>query len=481
MTMRTLGRILTSKWTMLVVALVAALCAPHDQRLLIPFAIGATFDLTAADAMLKVVSDDAMFDSIVTFSQVIDLFEQNSNVTEGPTGRYVELSNMFGGNEAVGARSESGFLPVPGNPTFVNGRIKLKKTLAVSQMTWDVMKQAVRSKAAFADWADVELTKTERAMRDDLDRQAIGYGAGILCRIANVAFGTNQISLKDPYGFANTTKGWLPGIRRGMSIVAGPNVDGSGLRNNGEAALVLSVDKKAASLAGVLTLDHVPGTWANSDYLFKGDDLGSNAPVNGIEVEMIGLEGLIDDGTNMTVLQNIDRTLYPEWKSQVTDASASPYSGLAKDTLFMQMNDDVIELGGSTGLTHICVTRAVFRNIYVQIRGTAFGGFGAALTPEDLRVGAKGIKVWLGDRQVEIRGLTKLFPGRAFGIDRSVLRRFHLQGIEWEDITGSIWKQVAVGSGIKDAFYAYCRNVMELACSDPQKCAKASGLSEAQA
>lgn len=447
-----------------------------------PIIFGATFDTAAADAMLKVVSDDAFFDSVVTHSDVLDIFEQSSSVREGPHGRYVELSNMFGYNEAVGARHERGFLPVPGNPTFVNGRVKLKKTLAVAQMTYDVMKQAMRSKAAFADWAEAELTKTEKALRDDLDRQAIGYGSGILCRIAaaGVAAGPPAtINIDRPYGIASTTKGWLPGIRRGTSLVFGPNSDGANLRNNGEACTVLSVDKAGNSGGGILTVDHLPVNIAINDYIFKGDDLGSNAPFQGVEVEMIGIEGQVDNGLIMDTFQNISRATYPEWKSQFLDASLAPFSGLAKDTAFMQQNDDIVELGGGDGATHALVTRAVFRNIYVQIRG--FAGFGALLSPENTRAGTRGIKIWLGDRQVEFRACSKLFPGRAFMLDKTQLKRYHLEGYEWDDTTGAIWRQVAIGAGIQDAFFAYGRTIMELGNADPQKHGKIAGFSEAQA
>ena len=440
-----------------------------------------TFDLAAADAMLKVVSDDAFFDSVVTHSDVLDLYEQNSSVREGPHGRYIERSNMFGYNEAVGARRDRGFLPIPGNPTFVNGRVKLKNNYAVAQMTYNVMKQAMRSKSAFADWAEAELTKTEKSVRDDLDRQAIGYGSGIICRIdgAVTAGPPTTIPLDAPYGIANNEKGWLPGIRRGTSLVAGPNPDGSNLRNNGESVTVLSLDKAGNAGGGVITVDHLPVGWADNDYLFKGDDLDTNAPYQGVEVEMIGLEGQVDNGSILDTFQNISRTTYPEWKSQFLDGSAAPYSGLAKDTLFMQVNDDIIEQGGGDGATHILVTRPVFRNIYVQIRG--FAGFGALLAPESTRAGVKGIRIWLGDKQVEIRGVAKLFPGRAFLLDSRHLQRFHLEGFEWDDTTGSIWKQVQLGQGIQDAFFAYGRSIMELGNSDPQKHGKVISLSEAQA
>lgn len=472
-------------WGLLVLAVgvtVGVVGVPDNPLwLFAPFVLGATFDTAAADAMLKVVTEDAFFDSVVTHSDVIDLFEQNSSVKEGPHGRYVELSNMLGYNEAVGARHERGYIPVPGNPTFINGRVKLKKTLAAVQMTYDLMKQAMRNKAAFADWAEAELTKTEKALRDDLDRQAIGFGAGIICRVdtAPVAGPPALVHIDAPYGLANDTKGWIPGIRRGMTLVAGPNPDGSALRGNGESMLVLSVNRSGNGGGGTITVDHLVAGLADNDYIWKGDDLGNAAPNQGVEVEMMGLEGMIDNGDVLVTYLNINRDNFPEWESQFLDGSAAPYSGLAKDTAFMQANDDVVELGGGDGITHLLVTRAVFRNIYVQIRG--FNGFGAGLSPETARAGVRGLRIWLGDRQVEVRGVAKLFPGRALGLDKTMLRRYHLEGFEWDDMTGSIWRQVGVGQGVKDEFWAYGRTIMELSNKDPQKHFKITGLSEAQA
>lgn len=439
----------------------------------------ATFDVAAANAMLKTVFQDPLFDGVVTHSRVIDLFEQNANVKEGPQGRYIEGAQMFGYNEGIGARDPAnGFLPVPGNPTFVNFRVFLKTNYAVAQMNRHVMANAVKSKAAFADWAEVELTKTERGLRADLDRQAIGYGAGILCRIDD-ASPDITLDIDAPYGLASDTKGWLPGLRRGMKIVAGPNADGTGLRSGGQSRTILSVSKSGNSGGGTLTLDADPLAlgWAENDFLFRGDDLGNNAPVSGVEVEMMGLLGMVDDGTILDTLQNISRTSYDEWKAQVVDGSAAPYSTLASEALFMRMADDADELGNGT-VTHFLMSKAVFRNAFVQIQKQL--GYGANTTGPNRGVGGtKGLTILLGDRSVELRSFAKMPLGRIFGLDRSVLWRYHLSGFEWDDTTGTIFKQVGIGQGIKDAWYAYGRTEMELGITEPEKCVVATGLSEA--
>jgi len=320
--------------------------------------------------------------------------------------------------------------------------------------------------------------RTEKALRDDLDRQALGYGAGVICRV-DQATPLVALNIDAPYGIANNTKGWLPGIRRGMKLVFGPNIDGTALRENGRSALVLNVSKTGNGGGGTVTLDRLVDGTADNDYVWKGDDLDNNAPKLGVDKEMMGLRGLVDEGTILTTLQNISRTDFDEWKSQFVDGSAAPYSALGKDTLFMHMNDDSSELGGSDGLTHMLVSRAIFRNVYTQVRGLA--GFGAAHKPGgSMRTGTKGIIVNLGTNDIEVRAVPKIFPGLGIGLDASVLRRYHLEGFAWDDRTGSIFKQVAVGQGVQDAFWAYGRVIMELGSTDPQKCAFTTGLSEAQ-
>lgn len=431
--------------------------------------------------MLKIDFEDPMWDSVVKHSKVEDLFEQNSNVITTPTGRYVETVNMIGYNEGVGARpADRGYLPVPGNPTFVNGRIKLKKTLAVAQMTYFVMKQAVKSKAAFAGWAEVELTKTERGLRADLDRQTLGYGSGIVCQIdgAPAAGPPATIPIDNPYGLLSDVKGWLPGIGRGTNLVAGPNPDGSGLRAGGQSTQVLSLNKSANAGGGQLTVTIIPAGWVDNDYLWRGDDVDNAAPHQGVEVETGGLLGFVDDGTILPLLQNIDRTLIDEWKAQVIDGSLAPYSGAATDILFMRACQDVYELGGGD-VDVFLTTTAIFRNAFFQFRAVQ-GGYltnGPAAQGE-MHGGAKGITVWIGDQQVEIRAVPKLFPGYALGLDTSTLQRHSLENFEWDDTVGSTFRQVADGGAIQDAFYAYGRVIQEKSIRDPQKCVLIKKLSE---
>lgn len=477
---RWLGRVLLP--TVLGLAVVA-LCgfvsavASHPGVLFAPLALGSTMDMDAIAGGLKINYQEPMFNQVVTHSKLVDLFNLNSNVKQGEQGKYIELSNMFGAPEGGGWRSENANLPVPGNPTFVNGRVRLKKYLHVVQMTRNAMANAKKSKAAFADWGDMTLKPAAKVIAADLDRVAIGFGAGCLCRIDGTPSTTMPIDA--PYGLANNTKGWLPGLRRGMKVVFSPNIDGVGLRSNGQSSTILSVTKSGNSGGGTLSLDRIPADALDNDYLFRGDDYGSNAPEAGIETEAMGLLGHIDDGTILDTHQNISRGTYDEWKSQAIDASAAPYSGDPKEILFLRMADDASELGGGE-VSHFVTTMSIFRGAFDELKST--GGYGAHQDPGNLKGGAKGIKYWIGDRMVELRAFPKMPVGRIFGIDASTLYRYHLKSgaFEWVDWTGSMFHQVGVGGAVKDAVWFYGRVELEYGCSAPQQNVVATGIDETQ-
>lgn len=84
--------------------------------------------------------------------------------------------------------------------------------------------------------------------------------------------------------------------------------------------------------------------------------------------------------------------------------------------------------------------------------------------------GGKGhLYMVLGDRLVKIRSARKMPRNVAFGLQLNTFKKFMLHNWEWDDTTGSIWKQVVDGTGRKDAFWAYGSLYCEFGNSDPQK------------
>lgn len=437
-------------------------------------------DLERAQGMLKIRYQDPYFNQMVLHTRLLDKINKSSQIKQGPDGKYTELSNMFGGPEGNGFRSSNGNLPVPGAATFVNGRVYMKTQLHVCQMNRAAMARAVRGKSAFADWAEVTLKPSAKIAAHELDRALVGFGAGAICRIDGSPSATS-IPIDAPYGLANDTKGWLPGIRRGMRLVAAPSVDGTGIRSGGKSILVISVNKGGNSGGGTISTSDVPSDWADNDYLFRGDDLGNNAPEDGSEVEPMGLLGMIDDGTQLPVFQNIDRNTYDEWKAQMLDANAFS-SGAPTENLFMKAYDDVMEIGGGQ-VDVFCSTLTIFRAAFKQFVTAAAGIQRTAGQGGTYQAGANRlqIRVPMGDSLVDLVAYPKMAPGKAFGLDLSTIWRYHLESgaFEWVDWTGSMFHQVSVGLAAKDAVWFYGRNELEFGCTNPQANIQIYGISEA--
>lgn len=417
--------------------------------------------------------------TILRYTKVYDLIqESNIQPHEGSDGLYYKLANIYGGMQGIGARLENSVLPEGGNPMFVNPLVKQKYNYGRVDATWQAIRKAEQGPAAFASFAAAVLKPTVENLTADLDRQACGYGAGILARVDDASVSATALGIDAPFGIAGDVKGWIT-FQPGMKVVFGPNADGSGLRSGGQSSTVLNIDKAGNAGGGALDLDSIPGDVADDDYIFRGDAYGANVPVGGEEPELMGMEGLIDDGTVVDTLENISRSTVSDWESRVIAGGSAPYSGSLTEGLLMTVVTDA-ELYGNGRISAMLTSNDCLRQGYNAIR--QLGGFGARRDGDSSKAGTKGISVLVpgADGEITVRGVPRLIPGRLYGLDLSTLMRFTLGGQgEWVDWgTGSIWQVAHVGAAVKDAAFAYYRHPLQLGIQDPKKCVKVTGISE---
>ena len=425
--------------------------------------------------LLKERYPELMYNAMVVKTEVEDLFnEVSGTVFEGPDGKYFKLANLIGGMQGIGSRLEGQFLPAGGSPITINPLLKHKYHYARVDFTHQAFRNATAGPAGFAEFGTSVLLPTVENLQDDKDRQACGFGSGILCRVDDASPDTT-LGLDAPFGVANDTKAYTV-VKAGMKIVFGQNADGSGLRDGGNPATVLSVDPTGNSGGGIALIDALPTGVADNDYIFRGDEYGTNIPVGGDEPEQMGLEGIVDDGTVLSVFQNVDRTTTYEWRSPLINAGAAPYSGAVTDGLVMRMVSDAKTIGGASPTVFVG-SHDVARQAFNSVRG--LGGFGANRDGNQTRMGTKGIIVDTPMGSFEIRGVSRICPSRLYLLDGSTLIRTKDGNGDWVDTWGnSIFHHISVGGAIKDAAYAFYRVTNQLGCRDPRKNVKAYGISE---
>ncbi len=410
-----------------------------------------TTDLTEA---MKVIFGDSLINNVVTDSELLDIYEEGGGIRTDQTtgGRYIETAQLFNLPAGVGARGETGYIPVPRGPLIKNSRIELKKIIGSVEMYGDVLKRVRTDIGAFVNWGEQAMPKLVERLTNEMDRMLLGYGSGIRARV-NAAVPATNLVVDSAFGVAGLG-GSLFQFLRGETLRASPNADGSTPR----ALKMVVVDVDHPN--GYLVVDQLATGLADNDFLAEGDEAD-----NSFGKEPMGLLGIVDDGGILGTFQNIARASYTAWRGHVFNAQAAPFAaGQALTEEVVIYADDISYQRGGAKIDLFVTSRDGLRTLWKDLKGDRTFNDPRAFTG-----GKGGIFLVLGDRVVPIRVARKMPPTLGFGLTRSTLKKWMLRAFEWDDTTGSLFRQVTDATGRKDAFYAYGTTHLEAGSDDPQK------------
>ncbi len=471
-----------------ILAVVAALDPAGLRRILLVLPmIGATttaFNAGGASDInqaLKIFFNEPVAEDIVYDSELLSLFEEDNNVKQDETtgGRYIETAQYFQLPAGVGARGENEYIPVADGPVIQNSRVFLKKIQGVLEMTGDVMRRVKGDLGAYLNWAERAMPDLVKRVDHELDRMLFGYGNGALARVNALPDGTH-IDVDRSFGVTGAGPAWL-NFLEGMRIVASANANSSPLRNPGtsQSAQVLAVNP-ALGVAGRLTTDANQAALAVNDYLFPGDAAGtSGQDGTGTDREIMGLLGMVDDGTILATFQNLARGTYILFQSIPIDSTAVPYNSVLTEDLLVFADDEVF-LKGMGKPDVIITSRSGARGYWKSLKGDRIypnpagykGGFGQGAD----RPGKFGLSVVLGDRDVPLKACRKCPTNFTFGLQLDTFKRWTLGGWQWDDTTGAVWNRVTDATGRKDAYFAVGNMYMQMGNLAPRKNFRCNGL-----
>jgi len=430
-------------------------------------------DFIGLNQAMKIIFSEPVTDNVIADSELLDIFEQDISVpTEETTGgQFIQLAHYFRLPGSVGARLESDYIPVSNQPKFDNSFIFLKKNQAVIEMSGEAYRRAKQGEGAFLSWAERALPDVVRRLTNDIDRQLMGFGQGQLARVGDASPSTT-VNLISPYGVASLTNANLLFIE-GQTLRYSPNADASSPR--ALVATVTAVNSGGTFNAGQLTIDQLPTSAAQNDYIFNGDANATSGRDGGtVDKEVMGLLGMVDNGTVLATFQGLARATYTQWNSVIIDSSVAPYNQTLSEDVMMQLDHDIYQLGN--GKPDVVVTsRSGWRSNWKVNKGDRIFAFRAGDQAE-YRAGGKEMLVDLGDRTLELRVCRKCNPENTFMIEREVMKRWHNAGFFWDDTTGSIWNRAVDSTGRKDSYYAVGLIVFNVGCLAPRHCGKIINL-----
>ena len=439
-----------------------------------------SFGRAEAENFLKIVYSEPIINQIVTHSDCLDLFTKNSNVEHTKQGLKIQVQHHYKDVQGVGARGERDYIPQATSPDAIDQDIYLRYLYFSIQLTQQAMTDMQRGEGAFLSWAQATVERATEQLMNDVDRQIIGIGTGALGRVngnPGSSTGDAGITFNDAFGVSGLKKA-VDNFQLGMRVVFSDTVTGTAIRAGG-----------SKSFAEVKSIDHggnkvrFEGTGANhryasniadDDYVFRGDAASSTAQGSfARQKEIMGMLGHFDDGTNVASYFNLLRSNreYQFLKARRVNASGDASGSL---TALRIMKETHAIRKYAMGRPSVLVgSFGVWRNMYERAKTDR-----EFTNPESYATGAKELKIMVGPMTYDLRIGTRVPEGMLFLIDPSTLERAQTESVDWDDKTGSMWRQVVDGTGTKDEFYAYGKWFVNTFCNAPWKNAQIHSLTE---
>ena len=380
--------------------------------------------LSAWDAVLKEWYEPSVVSQIENKTRILKSFGES----DAPTvdGRRVIFPLHIGRNTGVMSSVEGATLPSAGKQSYVDVHIPLRKTVGRINITKDVIDASRTNRGSFKRAMSTEMDGLVRDIADYRNEMLCGFGTGVVAEVGTTgSSGTthNDLALKDPAGFTGTTnpnrfiqKDALYALVRSgavQAILTCTGVDESGSYNTADftssATVTPTADDllvRAASTAVTLLTD--------TDY----------------QNPVMGLFGLVDDGTYIRTLHGVDRVTYPVFKSFVL----SSVGALSLDA--MQRAFDGAELKGQGTISEMWCEHGVRRAYLTLLEADRRYTSEKLMNPDGGTKAVKGGDITFGG--VPFKTERDMPYGFVVGVDNETLQRYVNVRGQWEDEDGNV-------------------------------------------
>ena len=339
------------------------------------------------------------------FNKEIILYNRIKRDKENVYGKkwYFPVHSAWG--ETSGAIAEEGAIPTPGTETTLESSGIVRTIFGKFEVSTKIIAATKNDRGAFVQAVDFKLKNVGDNLRKDINSMLNGDASGALAKVLSVS---GQDITLDNTSAAGASGSYM--IRVGQVLNAWTARSGGSQHNGDFTVSAVNYDTNVVTVVG--TIAAVVAT----DYLFKSTGRGIN---------VMGLLGIVDDGTFVTTFQNLSRTTYPFFKA--TALTASSDRDLTQ-VLIQQMEDKAYIKGG--GKLSAYYSNLGQRSNYVQLvtaerRYVNTMKFDAGFDALEYNG-----KPWFVDREC--------VKNVIYGLDESVLRFFLLQDIDWMNDDGAV-------------------------------------------
>lgn len=416
-------------------------------------------NLSNFDAALRDVAAPYVVSQINYKTVALDLAQEGES--EVADGRRARVTLHVRRNPGVKTTPEGRTLPTAGQQQYLPMYVPYVDTTGRINLTVQVIDQSESNRGAFVNALMEEMDGLVRDVVQYRNEMICGYGSGIVCRVnGNPAANATSVDVDDPGGFTQSTNG-TRFIMPGMILAA--------VRSNAIVANTpLTVDSVTDSDTVVFATN--TADLADNDILVRAastsvtnvEDTDHNAPI-------MGIPGMVDDGTLVNQYFGINRSSYPIMQARVVANAGAISADL------IQREIDVAEQRGQ-GNVAVHLMHHSTRRAYLTVMEGDRRYTGADLRNPD--AGTKAAQVQKG-QYVAFGGVPireeKHFPyGMWLGLDNSSFMRFVSVEGRWEDRQGSILQLDTANATHTFVALFYMRD--NFAMTRPNSCFRLDGL-----
>lgn len=339
--------------------------------------------------ILKNIYDNYVIQMQNLKARAIDeIVKSSKNYNAAGKGFFGAINDY--GNESVGALNESETFRTIDSEHYQQWKVTPKVLVAPIQFSGLLAKSAEGDQESFANAVVRELDMAKERLRADQNRQFYGAGKGTLAKVKTATLSTDSEVEVDSTQY----------LRDNMVV----DIFRASTKTIDSARIT-----KVNRATGKVTVSAPLGTALAVDDEIVKENVRDSAPSDG--KEMMGLRGIVDDGTDLATFQDISVASTPVFSSRRINASGA---SLTSDLLQL-LEDDVALVSGDE--IDMLIMHRKQRRKYLEL-----------VTPDkrfhDLNMDAgfskltfNGKELWLDkDCQVDT----------VYGIKKSELRKFEL-------------------------------------------------------
>jgi len=275
------------------------------------------------------------------------------------SGRRVVFPVNVRGNPGSAPIRAGANLPVPTPQTLVESSIYMQEWWSRIQVNSDLIDQARDDRGAFERPVAFEIRRMTEDVVEWLNIMGFGTGTGVIAEVDSLA--GQDITLKDLADSGAETDIFSKQGNRYIKIGSRIDVGTAYTTTPRQQGLVVT-----AKNVGTNTIT-VTGTTTG---IAAGDAVYIANPTAGTllrDTSPMGLGGIIDDGTFVNGLQNINRTTYPIWAANALAPNGASFSSPGALTLdLLQAMVDMAAVGGP-GFPSVALMEHATRREYLKL------------------------------------------------------------------------------------------------------------------